>query len=409
ARFPARRRRRGRPHAGLLRAPARGPGTRPRRPAARPLPRLPEGRAAPLRRRPAPARTRAEARRRRAPAAARRPRRAAGGRRPRPRAGGGRGGAADAARTGARPARTRDRRRGATGGLARVPRLLRRRRAARLRRRRRAPRHLHGRRRQPPDGRQTALPRAAARPRRRDGRLAGRARRRAALAVRGSEAVSLSPQARHRLLALGAGVPDPAGRYRVVREVGRGGMGVVYEAEDLHLHRRVALKVLAAPEPAPAARLQREALAAARLSHPNIAAIYDASPEAIAMQFVAGHPLAEEPRGDVRRIVRLLRDAARAVHYAHGEGIVHRDLKPTNLLVEGDTVFVVDFGLAKDEAVDASRSASGGLLGTPSFMAPEQTQGRPADARTDVWALGATLHAALTARPPLAPPHLPPL
>jgi tetratricopeptide (TPR) repeat protein/predicted Ser/Thr protein kinase len=222
--------------------------------------------------------------------------------------------------------------------------------------------------------------------------------------------VTLPEAAQRRLLALGAGLPDPGSRWRVLREVGRGGMGVVYEAEDLHLHRRVALKVLHGTAPELRARFLREAAAAARLAHPNIAAVYDASADAIAMQFVDGQPIAAAPR-DARRCVRLVRDAARAVHYAHGMGLVHRDLKPGNLLVEGDTVFVVDFGLAKDRHLDASHSVTGGILGTPSFMAPEQAQGRTGaiDARTDVYGLGATLYACLAGRPPFEEPDLPAL
>ncbi|MBK8099040.1 MAG: protein kinase [Planctomycetes bacterium] len=219
----------------------------------------------------------------------------------------------------------------------------------------------------------------------------------------------LDDAARRRLLALGAGLPDPGARWRILREVGRGGMGVVYEAEDLHLHRRVALKMLEGSSPALRERFAREAAAAARLRHPHIAAIFDATPDAIAMQFIDGQPLHRQPRQGPRRTVALVRDAARAVHHAHEHGLVHRDLKPGNLLVEGDTVYVVDFGLAKDVRTEASSPSTGGLLGTPDFMAPEQANGQAADARTDVHGLGATLFAALTGRPPFVAPDLPTL
>jgi predicted Ser/Thr protein kinase/tetratricopeptide (TPR) repeat protein len=218
----------------------------------------------------------------------------------------------------------------------------------------------------------------------------------------------LPPEAVRRLLAAGAEpeeIPLAAGgRYRIRRELGRGGMGVVYAADDAQLGRKVALKMISESAASPAARkrFEREALAVARLDHPNIAAVYDATPDYIAMQLVSGGPLSELPREDARRIVALLRDAALAVHHAHERGIVHRDLKPSNLLVEGDRVFVVDFGLAKDTHPDLTLSAPGSALGTPAFMSPEQVEGRSqdVDARTDVYGLGATLHACLTGRPP---------
>jgi tetratricopeptide (TPR) repeat protein/predicted Ser/Thr protein kinase len=200
-------------------------------------------------------------------------------------------------------------------------------------------------------------------------------------------------------------VAQERGKYRIVRELGRGGMGIVYEAEDTELARRVALKVLALPAgagPDVRERFQREALAAARLNHPNIAAVYEARGDLIAMQLVDGVPMSRLPRGDRRRIAALVRDAARAVHYAHERGIVHRDLKPHNLLVEGERVVVTDFGLAKELAVDSSLSVSGHLLGTPAYMAPEQAEGRvhDVDPRTDVYGLGATLYDLLAGRPP---------
>ncbi|MEM7203495.1 MAG: protein kinase [Planctomycetota bacterium] len=197
------------------------------------------------------------------------------------------------------------------------------------------------------------------------------------------------------------------GRYRLVRELGRGGMGVVHEAIDTELGRRVALKILAVPPGAPAdlrERFEREALAAARLSHPNIAAVYEAHGEMIAMQLVDGAPLSSLPRGDRRRLVLQIRDAALAVHYAHEHGIVHRDIKPHNLLIERDRVVVTDFGLAKHLTADAapSLSVSGHILGTPSYMAPEQASGRvhDVDPRTDVYGLGATLFDLIGGRPP---------
>ncbi len=200
-------------------------------------------------------------------------------------------------------------------------------------------------------------------------------------------------------------------RYRILSELGRGGMGVVYEAYDETLERNCALKMIGAAAGAHdelRRRFAREALAAARLRHPHIAAIYDATPDYISMQLIAGRPIDEIATGERRLLVELVRDAARALHHAHEQGIVHRDLKPSNLMVEGRHVFVVDFGLAKEIETDASRSVSGVVLGTPAFMPPEQAQGRTGaiDGRSDVYALGATLYRCLTGEPPFADPDL---
>ncbi len=231
----------------------------------------------------------------------------------------------------------------------------------------------------------------------------------------------LPDHAFRKLLALAAagdgedrGPGDVPPRYAIVRELGRGGMGVVFEAFDRRLGRHCALKAMHATGAAGdelRRRFAREAQAAARLSHPHVAAIYDATPDYIAMQLVAGVPIDSVDRCDRRLVVELMRDAARAVHYAHEQGIVHRDLKPSNLLVEERHVFVVDFGLAKDLTLGASHSLTGAIVGTPAFMPPEQARGLSdaIDARSDVYALGATLYACLSGRPPFEDPVLPEL
>ena len=218
------------------------------------------------------------------------------------------------------------------------------------------------------------------------------------LAVAAAEEPRLAP----------AGIPE---RYEIRREIGRGGMGVVYEAFDRQLARSCALKTIGAfAGDELRSRLAREALAAARLRHPHIAAVYDATPDFISMQLVVGAPIDAVPRGERRLLVELVRDACRALHHAHEQGIIHRDVKPSNLLVEGRHVFVVDFGLHKEIVGDASRSLPGAVLGTPHFMPPEQAQGRTAiDARSDVYALGATLHHCLTGAPPFTGGDLPAL
>lgn len=225
---------------------------------------------------------------------------------------------------------------------------------------------------------------------------------------------ALDERALRRLLAMAAEDPEAVvpevelpPRFRIVREVGRGGMGIVYEAFDEQLGRRCAIKTLAArTDESLRRRFAHEALAAARLQHPHIAAVHDATPEWLCLQFVDGGPLPPLPANaeaaTLRTAVALVRDAARALHHAHERGLVHRDVKPSNLLVERGHVFVVDFGLAKSLDDDAHRSRSGALVGTPAFMAPEQVLGGSVDARTDVHGLGATLYFVLTGRAPFA-------
>jgi len=186
-------------------------------------------------------------------------------------------------------------------------------------------------------------------------------------------------------------------------------MGVVYAAFDRELERPCALKVLnlaAGLDEAARLRFVREAKAAARLVHPHIAAVYDATPDAIAMQRIDGMTLGELGPDDPRLLAGLVRDAGLAIHFAHGEGVVHRDLKPQNLMVErrehGPHVYVMDFGLAKETAAESSLSVSGGVLGSPGYMAPEQASGGTRDVgpATDVYGLGATLFACLAGRAP---------
>ena len=226
---------------------------------------------------------------------------------------------------------------------------------------------------------------------------------------------ALPPSAYRRLLEVGAPLEERpelglAGleRYELGAVLGRGGMGVVHEAWDKELGRKVALKLLsgaAGLSDSARQRFVREARAAAKLVHPNIATVYDARSEFIAMQHVEGETLAEVSFHGPRELVELLRDAALAIHFAHTEGIVHRDLKPANLMVESGQrphVYVMDFGLAKERAVDSSLSVSGSVIGTPAYMAPEQAAGRREEVgpAADVYGLGATLYHCLAGRPP---------
>jgi hypothetical protein len=199
--------------------------------------------------------------------------------------------------------------------------------------------------------------------------------------------------------------------YRIVGELGSGGMGEVYRATDTRLEREVALKVLAAGfahDSAWISRFQHEARVLASLNHPHIAAIYgleeSAGLRAIAMELVEGPTLAERmARGriPIQESLAIAQQIAEALEYAHEKGIVHRDLKPPNVKLRPDGVVkVLDFGLAK--AADSDEmpavTAAGIILGTPAYMPPEQAGGLPVDRRADIWAFGVVLFEMLAGR-----------
>lgn len=200
------------------------------------------------------------------------------------------------------------------------------------------------------------------------------------------------------------------GKFTLVRELGRGGMGVVWLARDNDLGREVALKMLLSTETEAAEleRFRREARAAARLKHPNIVPVYETGTERgrayFAMEFVKGHSMDRRmPELPLRRRVEIVRDVARALHYAHGLGIVHRDMKPSNVMLSSEgRPMVMDFGLAKHLGDGRNLTQSGAIMGTPNFMSPEQAQGDPGaiDARTDVFSLGGVLYYFITDRLP---------
>jgi serine/threonine protein kinase len=196
------------------------------------------------------------------------------------------------------------------------------------------------------------------------------------------------------------------GDFRLIREIGRGGMGVVYEAHQLSLDRRVAVKLLSgslALRPDSVARFKREALAAGKLRHPGIVEVYavgsDGDTHWFAMELVEGGPL--RPGPDRRAAVSRCALVAAALQHAHEHGVVHRDVKPSNVLYrERDgRVVLTDFGLACLED-QPQITATGALAGTPSYLAPEQLLGEAVDHRADVYALGATLYELLTGHPP---------
>ncbi|QEH35754.1 Serine/threonine-protein kinase PknB [Aquisphaera giovannonii] len=208
------------------------------------------------------------------------------------------------------------------------------------------------------------------------------------------------------------GAPEIPG-YRILGELGRGGAGVVYRARQLALNRLVALKVIQAGHhalPGAAGRFRAEAEAAARFQHPNIIQVYEVGEHEglgyITLEYAAGGSLGAAIAGtpqDPAASAALVEQLARAIHYAHGCGIVHRDLKPANIvLAEGRVPKITDFGLAKLLEQEAAPTVSGTILGTPSYMAPEQLLGPSGDITpaADVYALGAILYEALTGRPP---------
>jgi len=213
-----------------------------------------------------------------------------------------------------------------------------------------------------------------------------------------------------------------AGRYERRQLLGVGGMGQVYQGYDRALDRPVALKLLRpqfAADPVFVARFLREATAAARLSHANVVAVYDAGSDGqthqthfIVMELVRGRTLRQEldEHGPLptQRAVAIVSAVAAALQAAHAQGLIHRDVKPGNVMLSDDgqvgqdgQVKVVDFGIARvADAAPITQTAA--LLGTPQYLAPEQAQGGPPDARWDVYALGVCLYELLTGSPPFA-------
>lgn len=226
------------------------------------------------------------------------------------------------------------------------------------------------------------------------------------------ETLSETPRSSETDSTPGASLPR-IGQYQILEEIGRGGMGVVYKARQLNPNRIVALKMILTGEhaaPRERIRLRNEAEAAAQISHPNIVQIIEAGEHQglpfLVMEYIDGGNLNRMLRSTpqpIRWAARLTETLARAIHVAHKAEIVHRDLNPTNILMtQKGAPKIGDFGLAKFLLADDGISQNGVMLGTPSYMAPEQIAqgGRNVSPRTDVYALGAVLYEMLTGSPP---------
>jgi len=205
---------------------------------------------------------------------------------------------------------------------------------------------------------------------------------------------------------------EQLGRYRILDEIGRGAMGVVYRAHDPMLDRTVAIKAItlsgdAAERADYEARFLQEARAAGRLSHPAIITVHDVGREGdlayMAMELLPGTDLRQrmrEARLPLREVLQLAVEIADGLGFAHEQGVVHRDIKPANImLTQRGRAKIMDFGIARLQLSDI-KTQTGVLLGTPKYMSPEQVAGRPVDQRSDIFSLGTVLYEMLTGRAP---------
>ncbi len=217
----------------------------------------------------------------------------------------------------------------------------------------------------------------------------------------------------HPRLTTHDGMPPNLGRYALISELGRGAMAVVYLGKDPKIQRSVAIKAMRFDEVDPdelaevKGRFFREAESAGQLSHPNIVTIYDAGEEQglayIAMELLEGATLKDWCRKEnllpVKRVLEIGAQVSEALYYAHRRGIVHRDIKPANIMMTKEgTVKVADFGIARLSS--SSKTQTGVLLGTPSYMSPEQLSGSTVDGRSDLFSLGVVLFELLTGEKP---------
>jgi serine/threonine-protein kinase len=219
------------------------------------------------------------------------------------------------------------------------------------------------------------------------------------------------------------GTPATLGRYRILKELGRGAMGIVYLGKDPTIQRFVAIKTMSLDPSEDAEQLQeekarffREAESTGRLSHPNIVTIYDAGEEQglvyLAMEMLEGTTLKHWSRKPnlmpLNHLIPVFAAVADALDYAHQQGIIHRDIKPANIMVTNQqSVKVMDFGVAK--IASTSKTHSDVVLGTPTYMSPEQLSGKHVDGRSDIFSLGVVLYELLAGRPPFIADNVPAL
>ena len=240
----------------------------------------------------------------------------------------------------------------------------------------------------------------------------------AALAPEGQESVAATvvpadPPPAHPRSPYPFDAGNCVGDYEILDEIGRGGMGVVYRAHQVSLNRVVALKIIGAGRLASEAevtRFQIEAETAARLDHPNVVAVHEVADHQgqcfFTMQYVPGRNLSDLMKSrtvSVREAARYIHEVALAIAHAHRHNVLHRDLKPSNVLIDAaGHARVTDFGLAKHLADDSEITVSGQILGTPSYMSPEQAGARQSQVgpATDIYSTGALLYHLLTGRPP---------
>ena len=221
--------------------------------------------------------------------------------------------------------------------------------------------------------------------------------------------------ATNNLLSDGTIEKPMLGRYQIEKELGKGAMGVVYLGKDPKINRVVAIKTLALSQEFEDSELDeikerffREAETAGRLTHPNIVTVYDVGEEHdlayIAMEYLEGHDLSKYTKPDkllpVKNAIQIIILAAEALSYAHQQNIVHRDIKPANIMFipKSSTIKLTDFGIAR--ITDSSKTKTGMVLGTPSYMSPEQLVGKHIDGRSDLFSLGVMLFQLLTGRLP---------
>jgi tRNA A-37 threonylcarbamoyl transferase component Bud32 len=233
-------------------------------------------------------------------------------------------------------------------------------------------------------------------------------------------AASSEPTSATATLAINGATPGMLGRYKVLKELGRGAMGLVYLGKDPTIQRFVAIKTMRLDQLDDDDKLQefkarffREAESTGRLSHPNIVTIYDAGEEDdlgyIAMELIEGTPLKQWARKPnlmpVNEVLLTVATVADALDYAHQQGVVHRDIKPANIMLTKDRVVkVMDFGIAK--MASSSKTQTNIVLGTPTYMSPEQISGKKVDGRSDIFSLGVVLFELLTGQLPFTADNL---